>query len=190
MPPAQVSLFEVSSNNWVDALLYDAILANHLDDYEQKWVPITRTTAEEHTHWDWTSKDFSPPGKQSFAIECCNETQGMMIVDPQKRCQLPEHDGQELVYVDYLEAAPWNRSVIQDPPRYRLVGTLLITAAITLSRELGYNGKIGLHSLPQAERYYRNRCGMTDLGEDEQDLNLRDFEMTEDQADRFLSDER
>ena len=44
---------------------------------------------------------------------------------------------------------------------------------------------MALHSLPQAERYYRDVCGMTDLGPDPAYDNLRYFEMTAEQAAEF-----
>ena len=56
-----------------------------------------------------------------------------------------------------------------------------------MSRQSGFAGRVGLHSLPQAEPFYRDVCGMTDLGEDPNEYDLRYFEMTEAQAARFLS---
>jgi hypothetical protein len=43
-----------------------------------------------------------------------------------------------------------------------------------------------LHSLPQADGWYANDCGMTDLGCDATAHNLRYFEMTAEQASEFL----
>lgn len=42
-------------------------------------------------------------------------------------------------------------------PRLRGVGTALVTAAVALSEDEGFKGRIGLHSLPQAEDFYRRR---------------------------------
>ena len=62
-----------------------------------------------------------------------------------------------------------------------------MTAAITISLGEGFKGRIGLHSLPQADRFYRETCGMSDLGPDANYTgNLRYFEMTPDQASRFI----
>lgn len=73
-------------------------------------------------------------------------------------------------------------------PRYRGVGKVLLAAAITLSVQEGKSGRIGLHSLPQADAYYR-QCGMTDCGPDfaYSEWPLRYFEMIESQAASFLS---
>ena len=55
--------------------------------------------------------------------------------------------------------------------------------------EAGYNGRIGLHSLPQSEEFYL-RIQMTDFGADEDhNEQLRYFEMTEEQARQFKAKE-
>ena len=62
---------------------------------------------------------------------------------------------------------------------------ILIRAAIALSEDLEFYGRIGLHSLPQANGFYANTCGMTDLGADPDYEGLRYFEMTPEQARAF-----
>ena len=62
----------------------------------------------------------------------------------------------------------------------------LIIAAIAFSRSNEFKGRIGLHSLPQANQFYTVTCGMTDLGPDPKYHNLRYFEMTPDQATTFV----
>ena len=47
--------------------------------------------------------------------------------------------------------------------------------------------RIGLHSLPQANGFYANTCGMTDLGADLDHRGLRYFEMTPEQAQAFIA---
>ena len=49
-------------------------------------------------------------------------------------------------------------------------------------------GRIGLHSLPQAEKFYR-RWGMVDLGPDKLYEDLHYFELTTAQANRHLDKE-
>ena len=91
-------------------------------------------------------------------------------------------------YVEYLEVAPWNRAELGAKPRLRGVGTVLLTAAVALSNGEGFKGRIGLHSLPQADAFYR-KIGMTDLGPDAAYQNLRYFEMTVEQARAFFEKE-
>jgi hypothetical protein len=69
-------------------------------------------------------------------------------------------------------------------PLYKGVGHLLLAAAINLSFNEEFSGRVGLHALPQAESWYRDVCKMTDLGPD--GTKMRYFEMTEAQARAFL----
>jgi hypothetical protein len=111
-----------------------------------------------------------------------------MIVNTTKRCRLAEQVNKHLVYIDFLEAAPWNRKGGGSLPKYKGVGSVLVAAAIKLSMDEGNHGRIGLHSLPQADSFYQAVCRMTDLGPDPlyPKFPLRYFEMTEKQAASFL----
>jgi hypothetical protein len=82
---------------------------------------------------------------------------------------------QPIVYVDYVAVAPWNRKPFQDPQRFRGLGTVMLGAAVALSRNLGYAGRCGLHSLRQSEGFYR-QIGMRDFGLDASKSSLRYFE--------------
>ncbi|SIT53919.1 conserved hypothetical protein [Mesorhizobium prunaredense] len=63
----------------------------------------------------------------------------------------------------------------------------MIRAAIEVSQEEGFRGRIGLHSLPQSAGFYERACGMSDLGIDGTKENLRYFEMTSEHAALFSS---
>jgi hypothetical protein len=144
---------------------------------------------EESAHWEWRDKMSAFGGLlayPSFALECEGETQGLMILSLLTRCRLPSQRGKHQVYVEFLETAPWNRPSLAGAPRYRGVGPALVHVAITLSVTEGYKGRLGLHSLPQADAWYRDRCGMTDLGID-RTKGLRYFEMSPRQARSFLN---
>ena len=185
---SKVFLRDGVSRGLVAAELYDSILPKHLEDHEQHWKPIIGQQATQHGHWDWRKKmaAYSALSYQSFAIESSGLTQGMMIVNTIKRCRIPTQANKHLVYVEYLEAAPWNRG---STPTLKGIGTVLMAAAIQLSIDEGNHGRVGLHSLPQADSFYRDRCGMTDLGPDNSyhpKYALRYFEITEAQAASYL----
>lgn len=186
---AHVFLRDGSGGGLILADLYDAILPKHLDDHEQHWKPLIASQATEHGHWDWRKKVSYYSAQlsyQSFAIECSGMTQGLMIVNTMKRGRIQLQANKHLVYVEYLEAAPWNRG---STPTHKGIGTVLVAAAVQLSIDEGNKGRIGLHSLPQADSFYRDRCGMTDLGPDasyDPKVPLRYFEMTEAQATSYL----
>ena len=65
-------------------------------------------------HWDWRRKVAALQGmlaNPGFSIICDGLTQGMMIVDTVRRqCRVESQKGQHLVYVGFVENAPWNRA--------------------------------------------------------------------------------
>ncbi len=200
----EVHLLDVAIGEPVAAELWHAITEEQLADWEGEWVPelframqrlrragVERTHWPQSRHWDWRRKVAVLQGmlaNPGFSIVCDGLTQGMMIVDTVKhRGRLEDQRGQHLVYVEFVENAPWNRPKLFDPPRYRGVGSILIRAAVALSEELEFHGRIGLHSLPQANDFYANACGMTDLGIDPDHEGLRYFEMSPENAQAFIA---
>lgn len=198
-------LTDVANNIAQKAELWDAVTEKNLIDWELEWVPellaatqrlhqanIERRLWPQSRHWDWRRKAdvFKRMlGNSGFSIVCSEVTQGMMFVDTSSsRCRIASQKGLDLVYVEFLENAPWNRrELLFNPPRYRGIGTVLIRAAIELSKAEGFKGRIGLHSLPQANNFYANTCGMEDLGIDDTHEDLRYFEMTPECAEAFVA---
>jgi hypothetical protein len=141
----------------------------------------------EHSHWDWRNKiDSVEAGRHLLvAIECQGIVQGIMAI-----LRTPRHSqftGELVVYVDYLEAAPWNLKGSSISPRFVGIGTVLMADAIRLSQETGLNGRVGLHSLPQAEGFYETRCRMTRFSQDVSYYNLTYFEFVGHQATAWLA---
>ena len=62
-----------------------------------------------------------------------------------------------------------------------------MTEAILQSIDEGFGGRIGLHSLPRAEKFYQEEWGMKSLGPDPKYDGLIYFEMTAERAAEFLS---
>jgi hypothetical protein len=112
--------------------------------------------------------------------------QGLMAVLTQSRPATVTEGNVPVLYVDFLETAPWNLKGLHVRPRFLGVGTVLIAEAVLLSRESGWRGRVGLHSLPQAERFYDVHCQMTRTGPDPQYHDLVYFEYTEDMAAQLL----
>ena len=94
--------------------------------------------------------------------------------------------GGSVVYLDYLEAAPWNLKSPLAAARFKGVGIALLADAVRLSIETGLDGRMGLHSLPQAEPFY-TRCGMIRVGEDPDYYGLPYYEYTGPQAAEWLA---
>ncbi|HEV2160451.1 GNAT family N-acetyltransferase [Bradyrhizobium sp.] len=201
---SKIYLLDVAAGASVEAELRDAIEQSQLDDWQTKWRPALLAVLQELArkgvpidqwpqswHWDWAQKTTRVQGLlafRGFSVVALGETQGLAQVDLTKTCREANQRGKPLVYLDYLEVAPWNRPELGAAPRLRGVGSALITAAIALSEDEGFKGRMGLHSLPQADDFYR-KIGMTDLGQDAAYQNLRYFEMTSEQARAFFGQE-
>jgi len=191
-----VWLREGATGNPVQASLFDEITDDHLLLWSTTWSPEMRryvaanapTDRPEDSHWNWRIKSFSSSGLlscHSFSLVCNGELQALMIARDLASAKLPGQFGQPLVHLEFVATAPWNRPEFHQPVRYKGCGRILILAAIEVSRACGGKGRIGLHSLPAAEDFYEQKCGMTLLGADAAHQNLSYFEMTETQADQF-----
>ena len=132
-----------------------------------------------------------------YGVRYENKLQGLMKLETVGQfctCRLPEQAGKALIYVDYVEVAPWNlkalMSALGEKPRYNVIGSRLIEAAVLRSKEEDCKGRIGLHSLPMTESFYIKACGMTPVGRDPAKQNLLWLEYTPEQADKFLTGAR
>ncbi len=201
---SRIFLTNVSTGKPVEGELWDQITEKQLGDWEAEWQPavtealkrlnhagVGRPNWPQSRHWDWRQKTKAIQGLLAYpgvSVMCEGVTQGLMIVNTSSyRCRIPAQAGRELVYVEFLENAPWNRKELLLQPRFRGVGSILVGTAIQLSLAEGFKGRIGLHSLPQANPWYANTCGMTDLGIDTDKQGLRYFEMTPAQAEAFFA---
>jgi hypothetical protein len=198
-----VLLKDRATGQLVEATLIDGVSREQVEQAEGIWRPfldeqVTRMRAQgvpqnrlpQHGHWDWRQKQQATElylAYHMMGLERGAEMQGLMlVVTAGKDSRITSQRGKPLVYVHFLAAAPWNLPSVVGEPRYALVGSILVAAAIQLSTEEEFQGRVGLHSLPQSDTWYRDRCGMTDLGPDADVQNLRYFEMTPAQASDFL----
>ena len=94
--------------------------------------------------------------------------------------------GRDLVYIELLASAPWNRPTHSEGAKYKGVGRVLIGTAIRLSIDQGFNGRIGLHSLATSGSWYKDVLRLTDWGYDTV-KGMQYFEMTDEQATAFLT---
>ena len=189
------------TGQWVAADLFRGLDQRNFDDYTNLWKPeLDKARARASSwlgaaavnaqdgHWEWPQKAVaasSNMGQETFAIECDGKTQGMLLVDLTQFTRLDEQKNLELVYVDLVATAPWNRTNLVPNPIYRGIGRVLIATAISLSIDLEFKGRLGLHSLPQSETWYAQQAGFTNLGLD-QPKKMLYFEATEVQARTFL----
>ncbi len=165
----RVQIIENMTGEPVEAEIFDEVSVEHFIETQQEWRPILFKAARQlaargsyqhipqHYHWDWTAKapELKLLANAFFGIRYDNQLQGLMKLETVGEfcsCRLPEQKGKAMVYVDYLEVAPWNLKVLAsapgEKPRYNAIGTRLIEAAVLKSKEEGCKGRMGLHSLP------------------------------------------
>jgi hypothetical protein len=176
----------------VPASVVEQLTPEEIADAEDEWFPyllsalqtriqqgIPRRDLPEHKHWVWEDKARLYYAQSTYlflGILCASKLEGLMLINRARACRLPRQKGLPLVYVDYIATAPWNIASLADTPRYRGVGRALIQCATDFSADNGWQGRIGLHSLPQSETFYRDVCGLTDLGVDVNGQGLHYYE--------------
>jgi hypothetical protein len=191
----------------VDATLLDGMAPQDLLVVENEWAAersrimqellestVPRPQWPQSLHWDWRQK--APELRllecTGFGIVCEQSWQGLMLTRTASySARLAPDNGKPLVYIDFLEIAPWNWVVpeLGRQGRFRSVGSMLFWRAVKQSEQEGFKGRVGLHALPQAEQFYERACGMTPLGQDSGKENLLYLELTSQQARELLQEE-
>lgn len=172
----KVELIKGIDNLPIEGVIVD-LAPNHVDDFVNLWLDQLRASSTDDKDWDWLFKlGFISRNSEyeGYALEVEGVTQGLMQIETQRHGS-HEIYGQKLIYVEFLASAPWNRKAIQRPRRYQGVGANLLRYARLRSVELGYGGRVGLHSLPGSVRFYNNQL-MDNFGPDEQKDDLIYFE--------------
>ena len=203
MNATSVQILDQQTKVRVDATLYTEIAPAKLIDIEAVWGPVRIAAVQriasgvslgqipEHWHWNWGAKSANLRflAYRCLGIECQGQMQGLMMVKSAGcAARIPPDAGKPLVYVDFIEVAPWNSRHLTDTPRFGGIGVRLIEAAVRFSMDEGLHGRVGLHSLPQAEAFYRNTCLMVCLGADASYQNLPYYELTREKVAEFLSE--
>lgn len=197
----RIPLWSNSAGDYVEAVLHERIdegFARRVDDLWLGHLANAQGQAEAvgrpfslppQGHWRWQAKVAESAHLLScptLAIECDGEPQGLMLLMTDGHFgRLPSQEGKPLVYVCYLACAPWNQVAHAKQPRFRGVGTLLTRAAIQISVELEFKGRVGLHSLPAAESFYECH-GFACLGCDADKEDLKYYELSPEAAAVFL----
>ena len=191
----KIFLYKVEKDELVNAELYEGLSEQNITDHEKKWIPtLTKANEEskakgeglvaEDAHWNWKNKALKTMNQLSFThyvIECNGETVGFLLLKLDGSVSRLE-EGKSLVYIDYICVSPENRPVINNQPVYQGIGSVLFHIAIEVSIYLGMNGRVGLHSLPKAREWYKDKLGLNALGADESYYNLEYFELSSEQA--------
>ncbi|MGK7928242.1 MAG: GNAT family N-acetyltransferase [Spirulina sp.] len=171
-----VEIKRVKDGKWIQAVIVP-IAPNHVRDYEEHWQPLLENLREEDKYWDWALKKriaLQDDNFEIYALECEGLTQGLMELETQwHRSQIDESD--RIVYIEYLASAPWNRTNSKTQRIYSGIGKILLEFARQRSLDLGYGGRVSLHALLNAVRFYESQ-NMSNYGADPDKDNLDYFE--------------
>jgi hypothetical protein len=203
----QVWVVDVATKNPVEAELDDDLSVESLLDIEADWEPfrkglrrqlrqfrVPRNQWPQSLHWNWADKSLpltlgkSSADQRIFGLRGKGDWQAVMVTRKnQMTALLAPGAGRELIYIDFLESAPWNWSIaeLRQERRFGKIGKLMVRAAVEQSVAEGSDGRISLHSLPQAEGFYQS-CGMTRMKLDAAYDNLPYYELTAQAAQAFL----
>jgi len=156
------------------------------DQTQDKWIETLGDYGVQDYRWDWRNKCSIAPASNRIIYSLLNaaEVEAAMMLLLGKISRDPSTP-LPIVYVDYVAVAPWNRKPIQQPQRFKNLGTVMLGVAVGASIRDGHDGRCGLHSLPQAEGFYR-KIGMSDFGPDAGYSSLRYFEFSAQAARNFV----
>jgi hypothetical protein len=195
-------LHEVSTGNYRDAELHERVDSASALKAQDSWltyIALARAAAASagtvlpklpHEHWQWfekvklTERLLPYP---TLGIECDGQMQGLMLLETDGHfARLSPGGRAPLVYVTLVATAPWNLTDVTREPRFQGVGLTLLAAAMELSLDLGFKGRVGLHSLPTSEWWY-DKYGITCCGPDNNKQDLKYYEVTPEFARDFLA---
>lgn len=192
-------IIDAADGTDVEVDVEDDLSVDTLLDVEDQWAPartemrnklrlanIPRPDWPQSLHWDWGRKSLQLTlhrGSAESRIMAIRRQAAweaaMVTLCGAHSALLPPHSGQPLVYVDYLEVAPWNWTVdtIGQIRKYKAVGPILVLLAKEQSYAKGWDGKVGLHALPQATDFYQSQ-GFVFVKNDPDKQNLPYFELS------------
>jgi len=140
--------------------------ASDVDLWRRTWEPELVRARADDASWDWLeyiARGRRLDGVLVLAVLSGTRLEGLLSLST-GASRLAE--GSELVYVEHIATAPWNRDGLSDSPEIKGLGRLLMRTAIRVSVLLGYEGRVGLHSKPVSEAFYRDKLGLRDLGQE------------------------
>jgi hypothetical protein len=188
----------------VEAELHDDLSVEDLFLAERSWTverasimaelrrrSVPRSEWPEPLHWNWWRKaeELELLGTTQLGIFCEGRWQALMMTKTVPyTARLAPDQGKPLVYVDYVEVAPWNWKIqaIDQDRDFLALGATLLKVAVVQSLKEEFHGRVGLHALPGAEKFYLDH-GMVRLAPDAHKQNLVYFEFSRENAEHFVT---
>jgi hypothetical protein len=169
--PAPVALVHADLGT-VNATLREARLED-VQVWERDWRDPLVEKARPDGAWPWNGhvrRSLSEQDSLVLVLEREHQLEGMISMRI-ARAESKLAPGADLLYVEYVGVAPINQSDPVGTRRIAGIGTFLVLTSLQLAMDVGCDGRVGLHSKPDVEDFYRKR-GFEDLGHDETDDGL------------------
>lgn len=166
----------VMDQQWQTLLFGKAIALKSTATSKEHFISDLCTKGISDFHWKWqgivSKSDTNGYEQKTFYFIVDGQPEGVLHALFPKQSRL--NTGDNLVYVDRIAVAPWNRPSA-DPLHFKGIGSILMLFIEQFSEEQGYDGAVGLHALQQAKSFYVY-LGMQSLGIDESYEGLEYFE--------------
>ncbi len=152
------------------------------------WRP--RLQGQPAASWPWAThipRAEREPGFECLVIESIGppatlEAMLSLSLDDSRRTR-----GARLVYVEYVGVAPDNLGPPIGRRALRGLGSLLVREAAAVSQAAGFDGRVGLHALPEVETYYPTLWFDPGQREETEDGALLYFELEPANAQNLLT---
>lgn len=188
--PQTVLIYENATGDWVEATLTSPMTREQIDETASTWTRQKmkargrRLTGEEDESaiWNWSGKVTAAGADdhyKSFGITYGGQLQGAMLIRTDGVMLNSRERDNAAVYISYIETAPWNRADLTPAPRFAGIGSAFMLTAAGISRAIGFEGRLALHSLRSSEKFYRRKSlRLTEIGPDSPHSALIRFELT------------
>jgi hypothetical protein len=126
---------------------------------EEELTEVLSKLSIEDNHWDWFAKSMvhRQDEYEWFFLTANGSPQGACVIYHPKTSVIDEEN---IFYIEYVAAAPWNRDNPYKEKSFSGIGSILINCALDYSvNTLGLVHGFSLHSLPKAKPYYE-KIGM------------------------------
>lgn len=123
---------------------------------EQKRNELLTKIQFEDYHWKWFGKSLrhNQDEYKWFFLTTESAVQAACLIYFPKPSAL---DNSDIFYIDFIAVAPWNRFTPLEEKRFNGIGKKILQAIIKyLTTNLGYQYGFSLHSLPQAQGFYKH----------------------------------
>lgn len=153
-----LSTFDAAPLSYLGGVVHLPMRALYVDapDLVDATAKAWQTAYGQRPHFNWPAVHAFNPGAATIALStnAGATIEGLMLIRNRHKVRCPNKVRGPLTYVAYLEIAPWNRPGHANR-HFRGLGSLLLQIASAWSTDTNSGGVIGLHSLPDAEAFYR-----------------------------------